>query len=771
MSTLALRNIAARGLSGLRENAATLAMFAAALFVSALLLFSVQPIFAKMILPKLGGAPSVWAVSMVFFQAILLAGYAYAHALNRWCPKRHAPLAHLGLMAAAALALPFGLPAFADEPPAGDAYLWLIGVLTVGVGLPFFAVSANAPLLQSWFARSGHPQAADPYFLYGASNLGSLIALLGYPILVEPTLRLSGQASVWTSGFLVLGVLIALCGLLVVQATDTPEGKARTQDQAVPLAALSRSRRAAWLWLSAIPSGLLVSFTSYVTTDVASAPFLWVIPLALFLATFILVFRETPLIPHHWMVWSLPVFTVMTLLGVTSIGSGGWVLGASAGFAAFFVTTMVCHRELYELRPDSRHLTAFYMWMSCGGVVGGIFAALIAPQIFNAIYEYPLLLLAGLASRKGIWRAWNDVAERRVALIFVGIAAAVVVVLALIAASNVTAVAVSSRIAPVFMLAAGTYLLIAHSLVLRRIATAAIMALALFLMPSAINQGFAERSFFGVHRVMMYDEGQLRLLMHGTTLHGAMRVKDATGTAVETPPPATYYYPGSPMARGVEVARGSVGKADGGFVVASVGVGAGSMSCYARANEDWTFYDIDPLVVRLATNPKLFTFLSRCRPDAKFVIGDARLTLGKVPAATVDYLVIDAFASDSIPVHLLTREAIELYLSRLSPQGLLVLHISNQHMDLADVASTIARSIPDVSAVLVVDRPVTKSLDALPSTVMFLAKSPEVLADIKTWNGATPVAALGDGAASRTPWTDDYSNVLGAILKYKGIIN
>ena len=220
MSSVALRATVLRGLSGLRENESVLAIFAASLFVSALLLFSVQPIFAKMVLPKLGGSPSVWAVSMVFFQTVLLAGYGYAHALNRYCPARQAPLVHLTLMAIAALALPFGLPSFGAEPPAGDAYLWLIAVLAVGVGLPFFAVSANAPLLQSWFARSGHPQASDPYFLYGASNLGSLIALLAYPFAIEPILGLSRQAGVWSSGFLVLALLVAVCGLVVTPAKD-----------------------------------------------------------------------------------------------------------------------------------------------------------------------------------------------------------------------------------------------------------------------------------------------------------------------------------------------------------------------------------------------------------------------------------------------------------------------------------------------------------------------------------------------------------------------
>ncbi len=764
MSTVALRATISRGLSGLRDNASVLAIFATALFVSALLLFSVQPIFAKMVLPKLGGSSSVWAVSMVFFQTVLLGGYCYAHLLNRYCPARQAPLVHLTLMAIASLALPFGLPAFGAEPPAGDAYLWLICVLAAGVGLPFFAVSANAPLLQSWFARSGHPQANDPYFLYGASNLGSLIALLAYPLLVEPVLGLSHQAGVWTSGFIVLSVIIGLCGYL---AATSKEATAVDTKVEAGGAAISWSRCLVWVWLAAIPSGLLVSFTSYVTTDIASAPFLWVIPLAVFLGTFILVFRDKPILPHGMLLWSQPILVGMTLLGLSISGSRGWMIGAIGGFAAFFVTTMVCHKELYDQRPESRHLTAFYMWMSFGGVLGGIFAALIAPQIFNAIYEFPLLLLAGLASRAGIVKAWNDLSERNTALVLLAAGVGLVVMAALGLWLNLVSPNTAATTGALVLLGCAAYSVLTRQQPLRQAAMALVMCTVVLTLPSAMNFGFSERSFFGVHRVTMTDDEDIRMLLHGTTLHGAVRVKDAEGKPVAEPLPATYYYPGSPMARGVDVARTVSGKTDGGLVVGSVGVGAGSMSCYARANENWRFFEIDPLVVKLARDPKLFSYFSRCQPNAQFVIGDARLTLGHTQPGSFDYLIIDAFSSDSIPVHLLTKEAVELYLSRLSPNGLLAMHISNHYMDLHAVASTLAHSIPGVHAVMVVDVPEKLSLDSLISHVMFFAKSPEVLAKIRGWKGATQVAADSTNAG-RAPWTDDYSNVLGAIMRKRG---
>ena len=383
MNAAALGAKVARRLTVGRGTTAVLAAFAVTLFVSALLLFSVQPMFARMVLPQLGGSPSVWAVSMCFFQAALLAGYCYAHALNRLLPARLAPLVHLCVLGAAVMALPIGLPVAWSEPPTGDAYFWLIGLLVAGVGLPFFAVSANAPLLQAWFARSGHPHAADPYFLYGASNLGSLIALLSYPVLLEPFAGLKTQAGMWTAGFIVLGLMIATCGALSV-GRDTNEAAAAPVEDDTKADRPTWARRAGWVCLAFVPSGLLVAFTSYVTTDIASAPFLWVVPLAMFLGTFILVFRDPPLVSHRLMLMLQPVVTTVVLFAIAMTGSQGWMMTAVGGTLAFFVTTMVCHKELYDLRPSSRHVTEFYLWMSFGGVLGGIFAALLAPQLFNS---------------------------------------------------------------------------------------------------------------------------------------------------------------------------------------------------------------------------------------------------------------------------------------------------------------------------------------------------------------------------------------------------
>ncbi len=758
MGVAFLRAKLTRGIDLAREHISILALFSSTLFLSALLLFSVQPIFAKMVLPKLGGSPSVWAVSMCFFQAVLLTGYAYAHALNKYLPASRTPFVHVMLLAVALLALPFGLPAGA-EPPAGDAYLWLIGILVVGVGLPFFAISANAPLLQAWFARSGHPHARDPYFLYGASNLGSLLALLGYPVLIEPFFGLHDQASHWTTNFAVLVVMVGACAFLLASVrSDTAaasEAMAPSSDEA-----LSWPPRLYWIGLAFVPSGLLVAFTTHLSTDIASAPFLWVVPLAMFLGTFVLVFREHPLIPHHWMLFAQPVLVALCLLGLVLPGGQGWMLGALAGFGAFFTTTMVAHRELYNARPSSGHLTEFYMWMSLGGVLGGVFTAIIAPQIFNVVYEYPLLLLLGILCRPGLLQALRDRDEAEEAGIMAAIMVGAVLFLAIGNWIDAFPKAVTNLSVPILIVCALAVKTIKSAFPLRLASVAVATGLAVFILPSAINIGISERSFFGVLRVSDSRDGKFRRLMHGTTLHGAQRIRDDNGKPVKAPLPATYYHPQSPMAKGVDVARRAFGSSTGTFTVGSVGLGAGSISCYSRPAENWRFYEIDPIIVKAAKNPKLFSFLSRCRPGADMVIGDARLTLAREPNAKFNYLIIDAFSSDSVPVHLITREAIGMYLDKLAPNGVLALHISNRHMDLVAVAGSTALSIAGTYVAIADDAVKGTSLDRSASHVMFITKSAAPMQELKSWPTVKVVKER-----TMAPWTDDYSNIVSAIWR------
>lgn len=742
-----------------RTSSGLLWLFSATLFLSALLLFSVQPMFAKLVLPKLGGSPSVWAVSMCFFQVVLLGGYCYAHAVNRYVSGRHAPMLHVGLLSLAALTLPIGLVAGWSEPPAGDAYLWLIGALALGVGLPFFAVSANAPLLQAWFARTGHPHANDPYFLYGASNLGSLIALLGYPFLLEPAAGLVTQGRVWTAGFVALALAIAVCGAVMVSRQNAASQEAPSAAPAHGVSAKpTTAQRLSWIGLAAVPSGLLVAFSSYVTTDIASAPFLWVIPLAIFLLTFILVFKETPLIRHDWLLAVQPVLVAVVLFGLSEPGDKGWMLAAVAGTAAFFVTTMVAHRELFERRPAAEHLTEFYLLMSLGGALGGMFAALLAPKLFNVIWEFPLLLLLGMACRPGVFSAKLDRPDWLRLAALVGVGLVVIAGLGVTLSQGTIMTAKLPRTLLVMLL--GLASVLAMRMPVQQFAYAILMGAAIYCLPSAMNRGDAERSFFGVHRVAQSLDRQMQVLWHGTTIHGAQRLVDAQGKAVAEPLPATYYYPEGPMARGVDVARAAVGKANGGLSVGIVGLGAGSMACYSRDNETWRYFEIDPVVVKIASDPSRFTFLSRCQGKGKIVVGDARLTLVKEPTAGFDYLIVDAFSSDSVPVHLMTVEALQLYLEKLSPNGILALHVSNRHLDLVDVLGAAVARLPGVKAVLTEDRVRSLTFDKAGSRVVFLTRSDASMAEIEKLPYAREMPA-----PTLAAWTDDYSDVLGAIFK------
>lgn len=768
MSSVMVRRSWTDRLVAVRSDAAVLAVFSVTLFVSAFLLFSVQPIFAKMVLPTLGGSPSVWAVSMCFFQGALLAGYCYAHALNRLVPARLAVLVHLLVCSLALMALPFALPASAGEPPTGNAYLWLIGVLTLGVGLPFFAVSANAPLLQAWFAKSGHPHANDPYFLYGASNFGSLIALLSYPVLLEPMFGLADQANVWTTGFVLLAILITGSGLLMLacQMGGSHAGAANaTKVSALPATRPTVADRLAWIGLAFVPSGLLVAFTSYITTDIASAPFLWVVPLAAFLATFIVVFRDPPMVAHRWMLLAQPVLAGLAMIIAGTGAMVGLATSAIVGFAAFLVTTMVCHRELYERRPAGEFLTEFYLLMSLGGVLGGVFAAIIAPQVFSSIAEWPLLLAAGLLCRPALAAAWADRAERSEA----GKTAALIVgggVVALVLGTT-GLIALHYAMGAMFvLLVVGAGLMVAATGAPLRLAAAAVaLALIATVLPTQLSSDTSERSFFGVIRVNTTPDKQFRLMVHGTTVHGGQRLMDDVGNALAKPTAITYYYADSPMARSIEIGRAQAAAAGRAMNAGLVGLGSGALACYQQPNETWRFFEIDPHVVRLARDPKHFNFLSTCAPAMPIELGDARLTLAKLPAQGLDYLLIDAFSSDSVPVHLMTREALDMYLSRLTPGGLLAMHISNRHMDLGSVAAATAGQIEGIHAAVATDVVESPSMASAASRVFFLSRSKDTIDLVKM---LVPGARAPE-ANGLKPWTDDYSNVIAAMMRGSGM--
>jgi hypothetical protein len=737
--------------AGARMQPALLRLtFTAAIFVSAALLFVVQPMFTKMVLPRFGGAPSVWSVAIVFFQAALLAGYAYAHWLTRYAPGRASVLIHLAVMVAATIALPLAIaPAWGRPPPAGEA-LWLIGLFATSIGLPFFALAANSPLLQAWFARTDHPDASDPYFLYAASNVGSFLALLSYPITIEPFVRLGDQAWFWSVGFGLLIALVAACGALLWRSQTLAPDTARERETSAP----PRWRDAAiWAALAAVPSGLLVAVTAHISTDVAAVPLLWVLPLALYLLTFVIVFARRPLIPH-WLVVAVQPLGIIALVVAIIFDPLKSIVGLVAlHVSVFFINALMCHGELARRRPPAQYLTSFYLWMSAGGVIGGIAAGLIAPHVFNWVAEYPILIALAVLCRPRLALPSNAFLRH---LLFGGMAVAALI---LIYCTLVPVEITEARFNWII------WALLAASLLFWRapLPFAAIIAFVLLVNHAVIEQAdsVSVRSFFGVAKVTQTSDGQFRLLQHGTTLHGGQRIREISGVpaAIDPPELLLYYWDGSAIAQTFDAIRTNV---DGPIRFAVVGLGAGSLACRAEPGDSAHFYEIDPAIIRIARDPLLFSFLWVCGANVPITLGDARLTLEEAPDGAYDLIVVDAFSSDAIPVHLLTREAMALYLRKLSPHGMIATHVSNRHLELASVVAGIAAANGLVTRLNDrVDFDELANPYKYAGTVAAVARSEEDFAALAQTSEWVPMAP----DPHQWVWTDDYSNIIGAVVR------
>ncbi len=729
-----------------RPLTVVVATYTAAIFLSAALLFAVQPMFTKIVLPRFGGSPSVWAVAMVFFQGILLFGYAYADALTRFAGRRLALPIHLGVMMGGAMFLPLSIADGWGMPTPGREEMFLLGLFAASIGFPFFALSANGPLLQAWFARSGHPDAQNPYFLYAASNVGSLLALFAYPVIAEPLSTLSFQVNLWRYGYYLLIVLIALCGALVFTRNVKGDLRATTME-----AAPAMGRMVAWVALAFVPSALMVAVTTHVTTDVAAAPFLWVLPLSLYLITFILVFSERTWIPQSLLLKSQPVLMALVVLTL-ALDIRTWLtVDVALHLLFFFVTAMICHGQLSATRPAAAYLTRFYFCMSLGGVLGGIFSGLLAPNVFSWIAEYPILIVAAALARPDVARP-----ERREALIYAALAA-LVVIAALPGLRQGFAV-----VPPYNWLVWGCALALAAAVLLFRsfplriaLAVAAVFVITRVYPPN-VRQLETVRSFFGVHKIEVTPDGRFRTLRHGMELHGAQRLTTDDGKPVTGKPElSTYYHRESPIAEVIEAVQDKKG---GPVSMAVIGLGAGLVACLARPQDKLDYYEIDADVIRIANDPKRFTFIRDCKPDTKIVLGDARLTLAANADARYDVIHVDAFSSNSIPVHLLTREALRVYQSRLNPGGIILTHISNNHLDLTDVVAATAASEGLIARLY--DEDVVPDRDPMIkfSTVMILAKTNPDFGSLVDWD-------LHKAPSGQTPWSDEYSNLLGPLIK------
>jgi spermidine synthase len=700
---------------------------------------------AKMILPLLGGSPAVWNTTLVFFQAMLLAGYTYAHLSYRWLGPRRQPLAHLAILLVPLAALPLALPGWAA--PTEGVSLWLLGVLTVAVGAPYFAVATAGPLLQRWFSATRDPDAADPYFLYATGNAGSLAGLLAYPFLVEPLLPLASQAWVWTAGYLLFLTLAAGCAWVLLRAhrgaaTEALDRPGAARADAVRIAPLNGGTRIRWVALAFVPSSLLLGTTTYLTTDVAAVPLLWVVPLALYLVTFILAFARAgmPLAAsfQHW----LPLAVLPALVAVSLHVSRPVLPLIILHLAALFVVGAACHSRLAEERPAVDRLTEFYLLISLGGVLGGMFNALLAPVLFDMLLEYPLVLVVALAVTRV-----PATARRRILGLTLGLVPAAAAAMALASMGVWLVRGVSGAgwtLLGLVVLAAGGAAY-RQALPFARVLLAG-LAVLLALVPALRSSLHTERTFFGMHRVVATDGWHL--LMHGTTVHGAEhRDPEHRGH------PASYYHRDGP-AGDILASRSPTDR------LALVGLGTGAMAAHLAPGQPATFFEIDAAVMHIARDTSLFSFMDRSAGEVDMVIGDGRQQLALAPPAYYDAIVLDAFSSDAIPVHLLTRNAVELYLERLRPGGVVGFHISNRYLDLEPVLGGIARSLGLDARVRYDPGDGTRAHGA--SRWLVLAPDAGALNALDRDERWVPPRVHDDTRV----WTDDYSNVLRVLRRW-----
>jgi len=726
-------------------------LFVVTILTGSFLLFLVQPMVARMALPRLGGAPAVWNSAMLVYQALLLGGYAYAHWLGRIAPRWQA-VVHLAVLAVAALWLPIGLMAMqlpADAQPA----IWVPWLLGLSIGPLFFAISAQAPLLQRWFSISSEGQ--DPYALYAASNFGSFGGLIAYPLIVEPGLALFGQRWLWSAGYILVALLVAGCALTLRRAPVAVVA------EHAPTSPPPRGGRVAhWILLALVPSGLMLATSTYITTDIVAMPLLWVLPLGLYLLSFTIAFSARRTAAD--MITRLAPIVILLFGGVVVSGNQGMpYLDCGLALALLFVVAVALHTAMYRLRPAPDRLTGFYLAMSIGGALGGVFAALIAPLVFDWTYEYPILILAAgaLVPQNPLLRwvpaLWGGSAQqRRIVMLSTALVILIIVLLALsfpgtasetvgplqgaLFAALVTIGVLVIGVRPAFVIAlAGTL-----------IALGGYRSIVLSLQPDART-----RSYFGIYTVLGGDAVGVRQLKHGTTVHGTQLL----GSPERERTPTAYYVPQS----GVGQAMQAVPLLYGDHArIGVVGLGSGTLACYARPGQDWRFYEIDPAIVHIARDTGQFTFLRHCLPNPRIEIGDARLNLLTEPGGSLDLLALDAFSSDSVPMHLMTREAFASYARVLAPNGLLLVHISNRFLDLEPVVSSAAAAGGWHAARLLYFPPQGGPPGGTPSLWVALSHDADKIAALHARNAAWQPIAHYPGF---TAWSDDYSTILPLI--------
>ena len=724
-------------------------LYSATLLLSAALVFLVQPMFAKFVLPLYGSTPAVWNTSLVFFQTALLLSYLYAHASTRRLGVRRQALLHLGIVVAAALALPVVVPESFRPPAEGSQVLSLLGLLTVSVGLPFFVVSATAPLLQRWLAGTRHRAARDPYFLYRASNLGSILGLLGYPLVLERGLPLDAQGVAWTVGYVALALLLAACAATVVRS---PPAEVAAEEEERADEEVTSRRRLRWVGLAFVPSSLMLGVTAFLTIDIAPVPLLWALPLSLYLLSFVVAFSTTARSErlHRAARFALPgVAVALLVLLLVEAREPLWLV-MPLHLLGFFVLALVCHGELARDRPPAERLTGFYLLVSAGGALGGLATGILVPILVDGLPEYPLaLVLACLCLPRRAPRVppsryapWLDVG---LPLLIGGLVAGALAVVALEPSGEFAGAGKTFA----FGLGAG----IAFNFIRRPLRFG--LAIGAIALAGSLGIGdreeslLQERTFFGLHRVEAVEGGRVHQLVHGTTVHGA---QDSADPRV----PLTYFHPRGPIGQLMASVPSSLRRE-----VAVIGLGTGSLACYARSGDAVTFYELDPEVERIARDARLFTYLRDCPGTTRVVLGDARLTIARAPGRRYGVLVADAFSADAIPAHLLTRQALALYRSKLRPGGVLAFHVSNRFLDLEPVLGDLAES----AGLRCRAQDETARADArahrdgkVPSHWVAMAPDDGAFGAVASDPRWSPCRRAGEPA-----WTDDFSSPISAL--------
>jgi SAM-dependent methyltransferase len=738
------------------------ALYTVTIFLGSALLFLVEPMVAKMILPVFGGSPAVWNAAVVFFQLMLLLGYAYAHGSVRLLGENRQPVLHLIIIAVALIALPFGIKPGYSPSVHGQPAFEVLGLLLVMVGLPFFAVAAQAPLIQRWFASTPDPRAHDPYFLYSASNLGSMLALLAYPAIIEPRLTLGGQSQLWMGGYIALGVLTLGSAIALYAQSKRVPAKSEIEEEKPkePDVKPTNRNRVRWLLLSAAPASLMLGITTYLTTNVAPIPLLWVVPLAVYLLSFILAFSHR-IHPNAKLLARISTMMVLpiTLILVLELWTPMIPL-AIMHLVVFLMLAWTCHLLLVRSRPSAAHLTEFYLWMAAGGVVGGAFNGFVAPLLFNSLIEYPIALALALAliqpgltiTKKSLFADLGVVAAAMIVLFVLSKTAPVYL-------SHQTVQIGESKESAVAMVIFALLTIACFFTIDRPLrygmVVGALMIMGPSIKPDSLSEIYQVRDFFGVKLVL--NQQGFHYLNHGTILHGMQNM--APGKRDE---PLTYYNPNSPVGRVFKEFSGPKQKQS----IAVVGLGTGTMAAYGHAGQQFTFYEIDPQVIQIANDPKLFTFLSDSKAKINIVQGDARLELAKAPSASYDIIFLDAFSSDAIPVHLLTTQAIEMYLTKLKPGGFLAFHTSNRYLDLPPVLARAAKFEHLRSIYLSMDivGPEEEKRGWTISRWLLMGRTYNDFGNLSHQLMWQHMDMPVDGPI----WTDDFSNVLSAFASQDG---